>query len=537
MTRLRFLLFLAALGAACNSSHDGESKNVFTYNAVSGVSSLDPAFASLQTNIWAVNQLFNGLVQVDSALRVLPCIAKSWDLSNDGLTYTFHLRNDVFFHDDPCFPNNVGRKATAHDFVYSFNRLIDPAIASKGAWVFNDKVDSTKPFSAHDDTTFVIKLSKPTPFLPGILTMQYCSVIPREAVERYGKNFRSHPVGTGPFRFSFWRENEALVFLRNEKYFETDAAGQKLPYLDAVRITFLDSKATEFLRFKLGKLDMMSDLDAALKDEVLTKSGALRPAYEGRFQLLKKGYLNTEYLGVNLKLADSLNHPLANPLVRQAMSLSINRQELLTFMRNGIGREGCYGVVAPGIAGFSHDNLLCETYNPAKARALLTQAGFTPTNPLPRIKLMTSTGGESVSLFVANQLRQSGFNIDVEAMQGKSLNEQMVKGNALLFKASWIADYPDAESFLALAYSGYAAPPNYTRTKINTYDRLYEQSYNVSNDSARNVLYQRMDSMLIETRSIVPLYYDEVIDFVQPNVKGFRVNALNLFVLKDVQKS
>ena len=191
--------FLLALVSACGTSVDDENKNVFTYNAVSGVSSLDPAFASLQTNIWAVNQLYNGLVQVDSELNVLPCIAKSWDLSDDGLTYTFHLRNDVFFHDDACFPNKVGRKATAHDFVYSFKRLIDPTVASKGAWVFNDKVAVTNPFSATDDTTFVINLTKATPFLPGILTMQYCSVLPHEAVEHYGKNFRSHPVGTGPF--------------------------------------------------------------------------------------------------------------------------------------------------------------------------------------------------------------------------------------------------------------------------------------------------------------------------------------------------
>ena len=216
--------------------------------------------------------------------------------------------------------------------------------------------------------------------------------------------------------------------------------------------------------------------------------------------------------------------------------MSINRQELITFMRNGIGKSGCYGIVALGIAGYDNSKLNCEEYNPTKARELLAEAGYTTTKAIPRIKLLTSTGAESTSLFVANQLRQAGFNIDVEAMQGKSLNEQMVKGDALLFKASWIADYPDAESFLALAYGGYTAPPNYTRTNIPAYDNLYQRSYNIANDSSRNVLYQRMDSILVSERSIIPLYYDEVIDFVQPNVKGFAPNALNLFILKNVIK-
>jgi ABC-type transport system substrate-binding protein len=212
-----------------------EGENIFRYNEFSGIASLDPAFAKNQSVMWAVHQLYNTLVEVDQSLQIVPSLATRWEISEDRTTYTFYLRGDVLFHDDPCFPGGKGRRLTAQDVAFSFNRIVDKETASPGSWIFNKKVDSLQGFTAINDTTFRLKLTRPYHPILGILSMQYCSIVPREAVEKYGSDFRRHPVGTGPFRFVDWEEGQALIMKKNPVYFETDSAGGRLPYLDGVK--------------------------------------------------------------------------------------------------------------------------------------------------------------------------------------------------------------------------------------------------------------------------------------------------------------
>jgi len=211
--------------------------------------------------MWAVHQLYNTLVEVDDNLHVVPSLAKSWEISGDRRSYTFHLRKDVFFHDDNVFENGKGRRLTANDIEYSFRRILDKRTASPGAWIFNGKVDSVNAFKAIDDSTFQLKLIRPYMPILGILSMQYCSIVPKEAIEKYGNDFRRHPVGTGPFRFVAWDEGQALIFKRNENYFEKDSAGKRLPYLNGIKVSFYDSKATEFLLFRQKQIDFINDIE------------------------------------------------------------------------------------------------------------------------------------------------------------------------------------------------------------------------------------------------------------------------------------
>ena len=270
MIRLSILLVVSFLiTASCQGPTDqNQGKTVFRYNESKGIATLDPAYAKSQTLIWPVHQLFNGLVQMDSDLNVQPCIAKSWDISEDGLSYTFHLRDDVYFHDHPVFTGGEGRRVTAGDFVYSLERIYDPQTASPGAWIFN-QLDQSKGPEAINDSTLRIHLKRRFPAFLGLLTMKYCSVVPREIVEHYGDEFGRHPVGTGPFQFKMWREGEKLIFVDHPAYFEKDARGNRLPYLDAVAITFISDKQSEFLEFIKGNLDFLSGLSPANKDELL----------------------------------------------------------------------------------------------------------------------------------------------------------------------------------------------------------------------------------------------------------------------------
>ncbi|CAN5180299.1 ABC transporter substrate-binding protein [soil metagenome] len=514
-----------------------QRKNIFRYNEATGIGTLDPAFAKNQSVMWAIHQVYNTLVEVDDSLHIVPSVAERWEISPDNLTFTFHLRNNVFFHDDPCFVNGKGRKLIAPDIVFSFARILNKSTASSGAWIFNDRLDSMKPFTALDDSTFQLKLLRPFNPIAGILSMQYCSVIPHEAVEKYGNDFRRHPVGTGPFQFVAWEEGQALIFKKNKNYFEFDSAGNRLPYLNGVKINFYDSKATEFLEFRQNRLDFINDIDPSFKDEILTKNGSLRSEWQGKIRLLKQPFLNTEYLGflsdtTNVLLKDS---PVRSKEFRQAVNYAIDKKKLILYMRNSLGTPAESGFVPMGLPAFNGKELQGYIYNPLKALELLNQIGYNAASP--QIKLITVPVYADIGSFIVNQLRQVGIKVQLEVIQKSLLLEQTSKSQALFFRGSWIADYPDAENYLSVFYSKNPAPPNYTRYKNVEFDNKYEQALAEKNELKRNELYREADRIMMKDAPVVPLWYDMVIRLYHNNVKNFKTNSLNMLELRRVKLS
>lgn len=533
------ILWLCAILTSCGSSDKNQHQAVFNLNLDEGLTSLDPAFCRNHNAIWMDNQIYNGLVQIDDSLKTSPCIAKSWDISADGRVYTFHLRHDVTFQDDPHFKNGVGRKVVAADFVYSFNRLIDPKVASSGSWIFSDKISGKGAFAAVDDTTFRITLKQPfAPFI-SMLTAQYCSVVPHEVVDFYGKDFRSHPVGTGPFRFKYWKEGEILVLLKNPKYWETDNKGRQLPYLDAIRATFIDDKQTSFMEFIKKNLDFFNDIDGSYRDDILTKSGHITSKYKGKFVLSTGPYLNTLYLGmlVDTTLPIVKQSPLRILKIRQAINYAIDKQKLVKYLRNSLGTPGAQGFVPKGMPGFS-DKLKGYSYNPARVRQLLAEAGYPEGRNLPPITLTTTVAYHNLIEYIQGELEQSGIKTKIEVTQGASLREMVAKNGINFFYGSWIADYPDAENYLSLFYSKNKIPfgPNYTGFNNAKFDELFEQAYKVKSDAERYALYNQMDQIIMDNAPVVVLYYDKRVNLYQNNISGYSLNAQNLLTLKRVRK-
>jgi len=526
---------------SCTTNTSSTKKTVFNINLNEGLSSLDPAFARNQNTLWMVNQVYNGLVQIDDSLKTRPCIAKSWELSPDGKQYTFHLRSDVYFHDDPLFKNGKGRKAVAGDFVYSFGRLIDPKVASSGSWIFSDKVDRKNAFTAINDTTLLIKLKQPFPPLLSMLTAQYCSVVPHEVVDYYGRDFRQHPIGTGPFKFKYWKEGEVMVLLKNEKYWEKDKDGSTLPHLDAIRATFIGDKQTEFMEFISKKLDFLNDIDGSYRDDILTKSGKVTQKYKGKFILNTGPYLNTIYLGmlVDSSLAIVKSCPLRHLKIRQAINYAIDKQKMIKYLRNSMGTQGSAGFIPMGMPGFDAKEVHGYTYNPEKARQLLKEAGYPDGKNLPEIVLHTTVSYRSLIEYVQGQLDRVGIKTSVEITQGASLRELVSKNGVNFFYGTWIADYPDAENYLSVFYSKNKIPwgPNYTGFKNKHFDALFEQAYNEANDEKRYALYRQMDNLVMQQSPVVVLYYDKRVNLYQNNIAGYSINAQNLLVLKKVRKA
>jgi len=511
-----------------------EQSQIFHYNEQTGIASLDPAFAKNQSIMWTAHQLFNTLVEVDDSLHITHSLAKTWDISNDRLQYTFHLRNDVFFHDDAAFPEGRGRKMVAADIVYSLERIGDKSVASPGAWIFNHKMDEQRPFEAKDDTTFVLRLSKPYNPILGILSMQYCSIVPREAVEKYGNDFRRHPVGTGPFQFLAWEEGQALVLKKNAHYFETDSLGNRLPYLDGIKVTFYDSKATEFLLFRQKKLEFINDIESSFKDEVLTKTGGLRKEWQGKIALQVSPYLNVEYFGIVVDSSNPLvkNSPLRIRKIRQAINYGFDRRKMVLYLRNSLGTPAESGFVPLGLPSFDATKVRGYHYDPQKSRQLLQEAGYPDGRGLPPVKLYTIAIYSDMADFIAKQLNETGIAVQVETVQKSLLLEMTSNSRALFFRGSWIADYPDAENYLSVFYSKNPAPPNYTRYNNPAFDALFEKALVEQNDSLRYVLYREADQVVMDDAPVVPLWYDKAVHLVQGNVRGFEANALNLLELR-----
>ncbi|WP_405212144.1 ABC transporter substrate-binding protein [Dokdonia sp. Asnod2-E02] len=526
---LLILCILSTIGCDKGDTSDRDHQ-VFRYNEQYQISTLDPAFARNPPIIWPVNQLFNGLVQLDNDLNVQPDIAKSWEISQDALTYTFILRDDVRFHKHPAFnTKDSTRIVTAADFVYSFNRLRDPKIASPGSWVLGNVAS----YSAVNDTTFIITLKKAFPAYLGLLSMRYCSVVPKEVTTHYGNEFRSHPIGTGPFKFKRWEEGVKLVLRKNELYYEKDEDGVQLPYLEAVAITFLPDKQSEFLQFAQGNIDYLNSLDPSYKDEILTASGTLRAKYQDRVQFEKVPWLNTEYIGFYL---DSDTPEVQSALLRKAVNYGFDRKKMITYLRNGIGKPAVNGFIPKGLPGY--DYIKGYEYDGTLSRKLIAQYIKETGDTSPEITIGTNSQYLDICEYIQRELQKVGLKVNIDVMPPSTLRQMKSSGELDAFRASWIADYPDAENYLSLFYSKNFTPngPNYTHFKSATYDSLYEHSLSITDIGQRKKLYRTMDSLIIDKSPIIPLYYDEVVRFTQKTISGFEPNAQNFLVLKYVKK-
>ena len=538
ITGLAFL-FLISL-TSCHESIDKDKRQVFRYNESKGIPTLDPAYARNQTIIWPVHQIFNGLVEMDESLQVKPCIAKSWVVKDSGRLYEFQLRDDVYFHDHPLFPGGKGRKVTAHDVAFSLNRLKDPAIASPGMWVLNNVEDSKNGILAINDSIIRIRLKSKFPAFTGILTMKYCSVIPVEIAGNADMEFRNNPVGTGPFMFKTWVEGEKLVLLKNPRYFKFDSSGYRLPYLDAVAISFITDKQSEFMEFMKGNIDFLSGVHAVYKDELITRNGNLNPEYKNSMVMTTMPYLNTEYLGIlqDSSLGVMKNNPLTNKNIRKAINYGFDRKKMMAYLRNNLGTPAHSGIIPRGLPSFVMDAGYGYEYNPALAGKLLREAGYDQAHEVPPIKLTTTSDYLDLCEFIQHDLSKIGIHIDLEVATGATFRDMVANGKLEFFRASWIADYPDAENYLALFYSKNKSPggPNYTRFENSKYDDLYIKSFHVQNENERRKLYQKMDSIIMEEAVIIPLYYDVVVRFARTEVKNLESNPMNLLELEQVRK-
>ncbi|RPI13651.1 MAG: ABC transporter substrate-binding protein [Ignavibacteriae bacterium] len=526
----------------------------YTINELENIRSLDPVGINDVVSHHVAHQIYDLLVDLDSNLQLTPELATRWEISPDGLTYTFHLRKGVMFHDNACFPNGKGREMNANDVKYSFDRILDSRTGSLGFDFYKNRVEgaeevineinkavsenrppkftSTSGFVVQDDSTFIVKLKKP--FGPFIyyMCLGFVYVIPHEAVEKYGKDFFQNPVGTGAFIFENWTPDLEINMHKNPNYWAKDGFGNSLPYVDHVKFRFIKDLSQQLLEFKNGTIDESyripnEQFQSVVKDDGVT----LTPEYS-KYKLQRTQALADQYFGflTNGKIFNDVR-------VRQAFNYAVDREKIIKYILFGSGTVGIYGIVPPGMPNYDTKNIKGYSFDLQKARQLLTEAGYPGGKGFPEVTLNINEGGgrnTQIAEAIQNMLKEIGITVKLQLLQFAQHLDNIDAGRSDFYRLGWIADYPDPENFLELFYGKNVptdprekSPINSFRYKNPKFDEIFEKALMVTDIQQRNKMYLEAEQLAVNEAPLLFIYYDIDYRLLQPYVRGYTLDPMH----------
>ena len=442
--------------------------------------------------------------------------------------------------------------------MYCFTRLLTADGANKGHSFVKDRikggaeyyaatVNGAAPSSppegirAPDAYTFEVELNQPFSAFMSILSMPFCYVFPKEAYEMYKEEMRIKCVGTGPFKVGTIRENDNVILTRNEDYWAKDEFGNKLPYLQAVSVRFINEEKSEMLAFKNGDFELKYRLPPEMYDQVLSQDKKLLGDYE-KYILQYMPCMTVEYYGFLHPDPDKL---FDNKLLRQAFCYAVDRQKITDFTVKGTAAPAFFGIVPPAFASYDSKSINGYGYDPDKARTLLKEAGYANGEGLPELTLQINSGGgrnESVAEAIKNMLKENlNVNVRIERIEFAQHYENLESGKARFWRAGWVADYPDPENFLNLLYGKHVPEKltdnsyvNSVRYQSPVFDELLEQALRTTDEVERNKLYAQADQVAMDDAAILPIYYNIYHRLLQPYVRNFPQNAMEYRTFREV---
>ncbi len=526
----------------------------YTLNEIRGnPSSLDPVRMNSKVEDDIGGNIFDKLVENSSTLQLVPELAKSWEVSANGMLYTFHLRSDVLFHDDPSFTGGKGRKFVAADVKYSFERVCNPKTLTSGFWIFQDIVEganeyfndslhrdqsSVTGFIAQDDSTFLVRLTKPfAPFLEH-LTTSFGYIVPREAIEHYGKDFFQHPVGTGAFLFSSWKPDQEILLTRNPHYWDHDSAGNQLPLLNEVKFTLIKDDKTLLQSFLQGTEDEDFTIPTESFQQIVTPGKTLTSQYE-KYQLQHVSAMNSYFMEFLCS-----KPPFNNLALRRAMSFAVDRESIVKFvLKNAPHGVAEHGIVPPAFSRYPVDDVRGIAYNLDSAKYWLEKAGFPNGHGAPAITLAVYNEPRPMQIAEAVQemWKKVGLNVNLQIMQSAQLLDGSEDGKLGLWLTRWYADYPEPENFLNLL-NGRLVPkneklksyPNSARWNSDRFNDLFYQALATTDEDARMKLYAQAEDIAAFEAPAIPLFYEEHYRLLQPYVRDNPMDPMNRIDLKYV---
>ncbi len=477
---------------------------------------LDPALAAETNSSQFIMQIFDGLVRFDANLNVVPDIAANWDISPDGLTYTFHLRHDVVFQD--------GTPVTSADVVYSWERACDPATGSTVAATYlgdiagaldklAGKATSISGLSAPDTYTVKVTITKPiTYFLPK-LTYPTTFIVEKKNVQQ-GADWFQHPVGTGPFKMTDWTKGQSLTLDRNTYYHGQVATLNEVKYL------FLSGIPMN--QYEAGDIDVTS-VSSVYIDRVEDPAG---PFY-GQLQVTSD--LSFDFIGFNANKA-----PFDDVHVRRAFTYALDKDKIISVMFRDLVKKAD-GILPPGMPGYNPD-LKGLDFDVAKAKQELALSSYGSAANLPPITITTGGYGGAVSPLIEAAVVQwrdnLGVNVTIRQMEPDRYYYNLTLEKNEMFDMGWIADYPNPQDFLDLLFHT-GEQNNFGQYSNPAVDTLLDKAA-VEDSSAALATYQQVEQMLVDDAACLPIYFGEEYNLVKPYVHGYTVNPLGFVALNQV---
>ncbi len=534
-----------------------------------GPGSLDPVQGSTTYDNRACSLVYETLLQYKylkrHGLELEPLLlTKMPEASADKKMWSFELKEGVRFHDDPCFPGGKGRVITSRDVFYSMKRMADKRNNPRSWWLYENTIvgfDAYKKeqspkdsfdYNAEvagmkilDDRHFEIHLTEPVYRFLYILAMFQTSVVPREAVEKYGVKFGEHPVGTGPFimRPGDWISGKSLTFYRNpnyhECYYPTEAdedlvakgmlaaKGKRLPIADKVEITMFTEDNPMWLEFKAGKLDYTQVPSENFPEAFRKRSRKLKRAFRKKgFTYRAEPLLDFIFRGFNMQDEVLGGYTAKKRALRRAFALAVDFDEFNETFYNGqnVVYDGC---IPPGLVGYPKDGrspIGLRGPDLDKARALMAEAGYPGGKGLPEIEYWTSRGsnGPEQTELLKRQLSKIGVRLRVRLVDFAPLIAAINNKKAQFFSFALSSDYPDGENKLALCYGPHASPgSNHYNYKNAEFDKLYERIRSMAPSKERTIIYERMRDIVIEDMPFLGSMARTRYYLISPALKNF----------------
>jgi len=480
---------------------------------------LDPQIDVAYNDYNVLIALFEGLTVIDEATsQPIPGMAEKWEISADGLVYTFHLRDAQWSNGDPV---------TADDFVFTLHRLLEPKLASENSYLAYPVVgakdyneERLKDFSkvgiqALDPKTLRVTLERPTPYFLAMLAHQAWFPVDRKVVEKFGDPFSrntgwtkvSNFVGNGPYMVQEWTPDQRLVVRKNPRYW--DAANTKL---EKVVFFPISDEATEEANFRAGQMHITYDVLPNRID---------RYKHEHPDEIRIDPFLETFFLRFNVT-----KKPFDDKRVRQALARAIDREAIANSVMRG-SRLPAYNLTPPNTAGYN-----CSAKTPTDyeaARKLLAAAGYPNGKGFPRVEIeMNSDPINTVVLEAIQQTWRKELNIDVGIAQTefRVYADDMHRLAFTILRSRWVADYNDPSNFTDMFISG--SPNNNTGWSNAEYDHLLDEANHQLDQAKRFQLLNQAEALLLEESPIAPVFFGTRTYLIDPHVKGWVPSLLGI---------
>jgi peptide/nickel transport system substrate-binding protein len=491
-------------------------------------------------------QIFETLLKLDmQSMEVQPGLAESYEVNADATIFTFKIRKGVFFHEDACF-GGVKRALDIKDVKYSLDFACSGIKENKfgqqllnrvkGANTYRQKTknkideEGVAGIKIIDQQTLQIELEESFVGFDKILTMTNLSIFPKEAYETYGSQIASHPIGTGPFKLDKM-DNNGISLSKNNHYWRKDEFGNQLPFLDKVTMSYVKDKKSELQAFSKQFIDIVFDIPG---DQIEYLLGSLKDAQNGKnvkHQVESKSSYSTNYIGFNCASPE-----FSNPEIRKAFNYAINRRAIIDEWMNGDGYPASFGFV-PSIADFSNAHIKDVIHDDEKARQLLKQNGFPEGDGFPVLDFYVNATGGSIThnmcLGIVGELKKVlGVTLNIKLCTLQELEQAISNGSAKIWRSGWVADYPDAESFLNLFYwdevsikSSYANNFNFKNALFNSTLIEAQKEFDINK---RNLLYEKCCQIIVDESPVIPIVNDDFIVMVNKRIRDFKTNEMEL---------